>query len=406
MAGTFFGWRVVAVAFSVAVFAYGIAVYGPGVWLHALALERGWSVAFVSACITLHFLAGATVAARLPALHARLGIAATTRLGLVVLAVGCAGWALAAAPWHLPPAALLTGAAFGTMGGPAINAMVSPWFDRRRPAALAMAYNGASVGGAVFVPLWAALIGSLGFGPAALLVGGAGVVLLWSVVGRYLGLRPADLGLHPDGGATPPAPRAPAKPAGPLWPQAPFRSLALAFAAGTAAQVGLFSQLFSLAAPALGPQGAGWALGAASACAVLGRTAVGWLLKPDTDRRRVAALNFLIQAGGSLALLLSAAGAAPAPPVLVMGCVLFGLGVGNMLSLPPMVAQVEWPPEQVAAVVAAIGGTMLLAGAFAPAIFGLLRDGFGDWAAVGTALTLQLTAALLVQGTAGARPSS
>jgi cyanate permease len=139
---------------------------------------------------------------------------------------------------------------------------------------------------------------------------------------------------------------------------------------------------------------------------VLGRTAVGWLLKPDTDRRRVAALNFLIQAGGSLALLLSAAGAAPAPPVLVMGCVLFGLGVGNMLSLPPMVVQVEWPPEQVAAAVAAIGGTMLLAGAFAPAIFGLLRDGFGDWAAVGTALTLQLTAALLVQGTAGARPSS
>jgi cyanate permease len=176
--------------------------------------------------------------------------------------------------------------------------------------------------------------------------------------------------------------------------------LALAFAAGTAAQVGLFSQLFSLAAPALGPQGAGWALGAATACAVLGRTAVGWLLKPDTDRRRVAALNFLLQAGGSLALLLSA-GAAPAPLPLVVGCVLFGLGVGNMLSLPPMVAQAEWPPEQVAAVVAA---TMLLAGALAPALFGLLRDGLGDWTAGGTALALQFTAVMLVRTTAGAKP--
>ena len=339
MAGIFFGWRVVAAAFAIAVFAYGNAVYGPGVWLHALTRERGWSVAFISACVTLHFLASAAVVSRLPALHARLGLAAATRLGLAVWAGGCAGWALAAAPWQLPPAALLTGAAYGMMSGAAINAMVSPWFDRRRPAALAMAYNGASVGGVVFVPLWAALIGSLGFGPAMLLVGGAGLVLLWPVVGRYLGRRPADLGLYPDGASTPPAPRPPAGAAGPLWPQARFRSLALAFGTGTAAQIGLFSQLFSLVAPALGPQGGGWALGAASACAVLGRTAVGWLLRPETDRRRAAALNFLVQAGGSLALLLSAS-ATSAPLLLVLACVLFGLGVGNMLSLPPMVAQV------------------------------------------------------------------
>lgn len=53
----FFGWRVVAAA--VAVFAYGNAVYGPGVWQHVLTAERGWSVAFVSACVTLHFLASA-----------------------------------------------------------------------------------------------------------------------------------------------------------------------------------------------------------------------------------------------------------------------------------------------------------------------------------------------------------
>jgi len=62
----FFGWRVVAAA--VTVFAYGDAVYGLGVWLHVLTAERGWSVAFVSACVTLHFLASAGVTFRLPAL--------------------------------------------------------------------------------------------------------------------------------------------------------------------------------------------------------------------------------------------------------------------------------------------------------------------------------------------------
>lgn len=403
MAGIFFGWRVVAAAFALAVFAYGNAVQGPGVWLHALTQERGWSVAFVSACTTLHFLASAAVVSRLPGLHARFGLVATTRLGLAALASGCVAWAFAAAPWQLPFAALLTGVAFGTMSGAAINAMVSPWFDKRRPAALAMAYNGASVGGVVFVPLWAVLIGALGFGPAALLVAAAGIAVLWPVAGRCFGQSPAERGVHPDGAAAPPAPRPPPGPAGPLWPQARFRGLALAFAAGTAAQIGLFSQLFSMAAPVLGPRGAGWALSAASACAVLGRTAVGWLLKPGADRRRAAALNFLVQAGGSLALLLSAAGAAPAPLLLIVGCVLFGLGVGNMLSLPPVVAQVEWPPERAAAVVAAVVAVMQLAGAFAPAAFGLLRDGLGDWAAVGTAFVLQLTAALLVRAAAGKR---
>ncbi len=115
----------------------------------------------------------------------------------------------------------------------------------------------------------------------------------------------------------------------------------------------------------------------------------------------MAALNFLLQASGSLALL---AAGATAAALLVLGCVLFGLGIGNMLSLPPAIAQAEWPPEQVGAVVATVVATMQVCAAFAPSVFGLLRDGVGDWAAGGMALALQLAAALLVRG-GGDRPS-
>ena len=45
--------------------------------------------------------------------------------------------------------------------------MVAPWFERRRPAALAMAFNGGAVGGVLFPPLWVALIAGLGFPGAA-----------------------------------------------------------------------------------------------------------------------------------------------------------------------------------------------------------------------------------------------
>ena len=41
-------------------------------------------------------------------------------------------------------ASMLSGAGWGTMSAAAINAIVSPWFVRARPAALGMAYNGGS----------------------------------------------------------------------------------------------------------------------------------------------------------------------------------------------------------------------------------------------------------------------
>jgi hypothetical protein len=57
------------------------------------------------------------------------------------------------------------------MGAAAINAIVSPWFVRTRPAALAMAYNGASIGGVVFSPLWATAIDLFGFSVAVTAIG-------------------------------------------------------------------------------------------------------------------------------------------------------------------------------------------------------------------------------------------
>jgi cyanate permease len=394
MTQRFFGWQVVWAAFGLAAFAWGIGFYGPGVWLQALSAGRGWSVGGISGAITLHFLASALLVARLPALLARFGLAATIRAGVALSAAGVTGWALAPAPAWLVPAALLTGTGWALTSGATINAIVSRWFDRRRPAALAMAYNGASMGGIVFVPLWSALIGGFGFPAAAAAVGGLGLLLLWPVAGRWFGPDPAARGLHPDGAQAPPPPRPAAAPAGPLWSQPAFRSLSLAFALGLVAQMGLLSHLYSLLAPALGQAGAGWALSLATACAVLGRSAAGWLLPPEADRRRAAVLNFLVQAAGSVALL--AAGGTSAP-LLVAACVLFGLGIGNLLSLPPLIAQAEWPAAQVAAVVALVTAVNQAFYAFAPAIFGLLRDLLGDWSVGAAALALQLAAALLLR---------
>ena len=73
------------------------------------------------------------------------------------------GWSLAQAPWQLYGAALVSGSGWVALGPAAVNALIAPWFARRRPAALSMAYNGASLGGVLFSPLWVFLIAQAGF---------------------------------------------------------------------------------------------------------------------------------------------------------------------------------------------------------------------------------------------------
>jgi MFS family permease len=90
-----------------------------------------------------------------------------TKAGVLCLAAGVFGWATAASPWQLLVASALSGVGWGAISAAAVNAIVSPWFARARPAALATAYNGGSVGGVIFSPLWVAAIGALGFSNAA-----------------------------------------------------------------------------------------------------------------------------------------------------------------------------------------------------------------------------------------------
>jgi hypothetical protein len=358
-----FGWRVVGAAFVVAAFGWGMGFYGPPVFLHAVEAGRGWPTWLVSAAVTAHFLAGAAVVALLPRLHRCFGIVAVTRAGAVSAALGALGWALAAEPWQLFLATLPSGAGWAATGAAAINAIVAPWFAARRPVALATAFNGASLGGVVLSPLWVVLIGRVGFGWAAVLIGGTMVATLWWLAGRYLGRSPSGAALAADRGP------APTRRVQRLWSDRGFRRLVAANAIGLFAQIGLVAHLVALLAPALGVQGAGLAMALATACAIVGRFVMARLLRPGADRWRVAAANYAVQVLGSAILL----AAGPTPALLLLGVALFGFGLGNAVSLPPLIAQQAFPEVDLARVVALVVATGQASYAFAPAAFGLLR---------------------------------
>jgi MFS family permease len=330
----------------------------------------------------------------------------TTACGAAITAAGVIGWALAAQPWQLIVAALATGAGWVTMGAVAVNSIVSPWYSRDRPSALSKAYNGASIGGVIFSPLWVASIAQLGFVGAGIAVGSVMVVVA-VVLGLFVFSRtPESLGQFPDGLATQPpghpsaAGGRPELPGGLLWRDRRFVTLAAGMSIGLFAQIGLLAHLFKVLLPTLGAQNAGFLLGGATAAAIVGRYLAALVVARVGERRIVAAGSYGIQALGVLALLFSAA---DQTWLIVLGVLLFGTGIGNAISVPPLIAQTDFAPRDVSRVVALIVAIGQGTYAFAPAFFGVLQSMANDGQAArigtnaaalfGTVIAIQLASA-------------
>ena len=398
--GRFYGWRVVGGAFVLATFGWGMGFYGPPIFLHAVSSTRGWPLALVSAAVTVHFLIGAVVVANLPALYRRFGLPAVTRAGALALAVGILGWATAASPWQLFAATIFSGAGWVALSAAAVNAIVSPWFVRARPAALAMAYNGASIGGVVFSPLWVAAIGLVGFpacrrgdrarrdphhlgsGRAAVFADAAadGTDARWRRCGharRLARLARRDAAAARGAVARPPVPDAVGRHgARAVRADRPDRASVLAAGAG-ARRNGPASRWAPR--PPRRSRAARWS--------------AGWM-PAGADRRLVACASYAVQIVGSLAFI---AAAGTNVPLLLLGVLLFGIGIGNATSLPPLIAQVEFVADDVPRVVSLIVAIAQAAYAFAPAVFGLIREfaPAASGASAGAALPFYAAAALV-----------
>ena len=84
-------------------------------------------------------------------------------------------------------------------------------------------------------------------------------------------------------------------------------------------------------------------------------------------------------------------------PILLIGCALFGLGIGNLVLLPPIIAQAEFEPADVPRVVALVTAINQAVFAFAPFAFGVLHDLTGSYAvAFSAAAVFQLVAGAIV----------
>lgn len=390
----FFGKTVLACTFILAMIGWGIGFYGPPIYMQAVIERTGWPIAQVSAAVTLHFLSGTMVIANLPRLYARFGIPAITLLGSIVLGIGVNLWAQANQPWVLYAGAVCSGIGWVTLGAAAVNTLIAPWYVKERPKALGKAYNGASLGGVIFSPLWVWLIERFGFAPAAALISVIAVLLIGAFAFLVFNKTPQSQGQHPDN-AAPPAPVPISASAAP-WTvmqtlrSASFRTLAAGMSLGLFAQIGLIAHLYSILVGRMGAHDASFAMGLATASAIGGRYVAARLMTQGMNRRQLACLGYTVQMLGTLMLL----GLDLHPTVAWIAVVLIGSGIGNATSLPPLIAQAEFSREHTARVIALMVAISQATYAFAPAFFGLLRAAFTD---PNHAIVAVVTAAVFVQ---------
>src|SRR5437867_650138 len=402
----FHGWNVVGATFVMALFSFGLGFYGLTVYVATLQRLHGWSASTVSAPVTVYYVAGALLTTAIGSVYERFGPRLVVVGASVVMAGGIMALGLVTRPWQLYPVFLVMAVGWGSMSGAAINIILAPWFERRRGLAVSVAFNGATLGGVTVAPMLIPLIAVLGFTRALVIAGLVSFGAVIAVAAAVMRRGPEALGLGPDGEAAPSAVAAPGVAAARRWRGDALRtwrfwSVSAPFALGLAAQVGVLTHLVALVTPAVDAGGAARAVGTTTAAALIGRLLTG-IVVDRLNRRAVASATLVIQMLG-LAVLTWL----PSATAVYVGCALFGLGVGNLTTLPGLILAVEWPRERFSALVGLAVGINQFTFAFGPSLVGVIRDRVGGAALVLAACaTLQALAAVMILLGPGRPPPS
>ena len=363
------GWRVVALAFGLAVASWSLAFYGPGIYLLVLHRQHGWPIADISALITAYFFSSAIVTAFIGDTIARFGSRNVVVFGLAALCLGAAAMGQVTAFWQLVPAFAILGLGWACANTAVINAIVAPWFRHRVGLAINLAMNGASTGGIVMAPLFTLLHSEMGFGPTSAAIAAAAFMLL--IVPAYLLLgREPGCGSPAVSGTR--AGIAPLRRATLLRSRS-FLTISIGFALALTAQVAFLTHQLSYLTPQIGAGLAAAGVSIATFAAIVGRMIAG-LVVDRLGGRPIAALNFALQAVAISMMII-----APSMATLLAGCALFGLAVGNVTSLYGILTHQEFPAAHTARIVSLLVAINQVSFSFGPGIVGWLRDHSGSY---------------------------
>ena len=350
--------------------------YGLAIYLRTLNEQRGFSVTALSFATALFWLAsgaaGLLIAPRLAVVDPRYFVAG----GAAVSSLCLAAIGRVTELWQVFGVYIVMGAAYASAGILITNTVVTRFFHRRRSVALSVATTGLSVGGIVLTPYATHLLSTQDL-PAAMdriaVLQFLGVLIIPMLLLRP---TPESMGLTPDGDPAA-TQRGTSRQPGVAYADAirtvTFVALTIGFMFALLGQVGGISQLVKVATERAGKSTGNRVVSVLAFCSVCGRL-LGGAIVQRRSTRRFAFLAISLQITG-LAIIAFASRSG----TVFFGAAVFGLGVGNVLLLHPLLVAEIFGVREYPKIYSRSQLFVAIGIAFGPLSMGWLRDHAGGY---------------------------
>ena len=345
----YYGWEIVAAIPVLLTFSSGLSFYNHAIYLNALADRPIFTVQSVSVAVSIFFFSGGItglgVARWVQDYDPRWCICTGAILSFIALTV----LAYVNSVWQLYLVYAVFGMGFSASSLIPATTLVTRWFRKRRAMALSIASTDLSLGGVILTPLSVLMVESLSFKTAAPLMGVLYLIGVIPVALIWLRPDPAAMGLSIDGERASPMiqnadaaenvesrvhKKIDASLDGLTFRQARsgrfFWGVASGYIFLMMAQVGGIAHQFGLAREQLTESQTAMAIAILPVASIVGRLIGGWIV----DQMSIRAFAIFMMVLQILSLSLLAAGVSAV--TLCLGLGLFGVTVGNLLMLQPL----------------------------------------------------------------------
>ena len=374
--GRFPGWWVVTGCFIVLVTTSGLGFYGLAVYLNAFSNEQGWSLSSISFATTVFFIVGGStgiwVARAIATVDVRWIIMTGGLLG------GCALAVLGQVETQLQLFLVygVFGVGFAMAGLVPATTVVTRWFQARRSVALSVASTGLSVGGIVLTPIAKRLLDDRGLEAGTPWLGLIFVIGVVPVAWFLVRPDPAAEGWAPDGepliADEPPPPTTGVRLHEALRTRF-FVSLAVGYVLVLGSQVGGIQQMVKLVEERTDPATARLAITVLAATSVVARL-VGGRVAQHVPIMGLTALLAAVQAVAMIWL-----GLADTTAMIFGAIILFGLTIGNILMLQPLLIAERFGVLDYAKIYSRSSFLSMMGTAAGPFLLGWLYDVTGAY---------------------------
>ena len=348
----YYGWKIVAAILVLLTFTSGLSFYNQAVYLNALATNPAFTVQSASLAVSIFFfsggIAGLWVAKWVQDFDPRLSII----IGAVISCAALSSLALVEEVWQLYILYAIFGVGFSASSLIPATTLVTRWFQKNRAIALSIASTGLSLGGVIITPISVVMVESQGLSRAAPILGILYLIGVIPVAWIWLRPSPESMGLRVHGSDTAahhdtdlpkqsktssavlPASSKTLHTDGISFQEACrnrfFWGVSTAYIFLMMAQVGGIAHQYGLAREILAEAQTAAAVAILPVASIIGRLIGGWLVE-QISIRFFSIVTMSIQV---ISLGLLAGGFSIAS--LGIGLALFGVTVGNLLMLQPL----------------------------------------------------------------------